>query len=81
MAESSEIRKMEDALKKAETSFHVLFEKMNGDGSARVVCDCNYKDLLENGSLAAAREKGLVRMEGKDYVMKDGDVVLFRFNV
>ena len=47
MAESSEIRKMEDALKKAETSFHVLFEKMNGDGSARVVCDCNYKDLLE----------------------------------
>ena len=42
----------------------------------------NFKqDLLENGSLAAAREKGLVRMEGKDYVMKDGDVVLFRFNV
>ena len=33
------------------------------------------------GSLAAAREKGLVRSEGKDYVMQDGDVVLFRFNV
>lgn len=41
----------------------------------------NYKDLLELGSLNAAREKGLVRMEGKDYVMQDGDVVLFRFNV
>ena len=41
----------------------------------------NYKDLLDNGSLSAAREKGLVRMEGKEYVMQDGDVVLFRFNV
>ena len=35
----------------------------------------NYKDLLEMGSLAAAREKGLVGMEGKDYVVKDGDVI------
>ncbi len=41
----------------------------------------NYQTLLEQGSLAAAREKGLVRSEGKDYVMQDGDVVLFRFNV
>ena len=41
----------------------------------------NYKDLLEHGSLAAAREKGLVGIEGKDYVVKDGDVILFRFNV
>lgn len=41
----------------------------------------NYRDLLEQGSLAAAREKGLVGMEGKDYVIKDGDVILFRFNV
>ncbi len=41
----------------------------------------NYRDLLDCGSLAAAREKGLVRMEGKEYVMQDGDVVLFRFNV
>ena len=40
-----------------------------------------YKDLIELGSLAAAREKGLVRSEGKEYVMQDGDVVLFRFNV
>lgn len=41
----------------------------------------NYKDLLEQGSLAAAREKGLVGVEGKDYVVRDGDVILFRFNV
>lgn len=41
----------------------------------------NYKDLLDCGSLAAAREKGIVRMEGKDYVVQDGDVILFRFNV
>ena len=41
----------------------------------------NYKDLLEQGSLSAAREKGLVGIEGKDYVVRDGDVILFRFNV
>ena len=41
----------------------------------------NYKTLLELGSLAAAREKGLVGMEGNEYVVKDGDVILFRFNV
>ena len=41
----------------------------------------NYKDLLECGSLAAAKDKGLVGLEGKDYVVKDGDVILFRFNV
>ncbi|MCB6366295.1 redox-regulated ATPase YchF [Intestinibacillus massiliensis] len=41
----------------------------------------SYDDLLACGSLAAAREKGLVRSEGKEYVMQDGDVVLFRFNV
>lgn len=40
-----------------------------------------YKDLIECGSLSAARDKGLVGMEGKDYVVKDGDVILFRFNV
>lgn len=40
-----------------------------------------YNDLMACGSMAAAKEKGLVRSEGKDYVMKDGDVVLFRFNV
>ena len=37
--------------------------------------------LVACGSKAAAREKGLVRLEGKDYVMQDGDVVEFRFNV
>ena len=41
----------------------------------------NYEVLLREGSLAAAREKGLVGMEGKEYVVKDGDVILFRFNV
>ncbi len=40
-----------------------------------------YEDLIELGSMTAAKEKGLVRSEGKEYVMKDGDVVLFRFNV
>ena len=40
-----------------------------------------YEDLVEHGSNAAAREKGLVRSEGKEYVMQDGDVVLFKFNV
>lgn len=41
----------------------------------------NYQDLLDCGSYPGAKEKGLVRLEGKDYVVKDGDVVLFRFNV
>ena len=55
---------------------HTDFER--GFIKAEVV---NYQDLLREGSLAAAREKGLVGMEGKDYVVKDGDVILFRFNV
>ena len=41
----------------------------------------NYQNLLDCGSYNAAKEKGLVRLEGKDYVVKDGDVILFRFNV
>ena len=40
-----------------------------------------YDDLIRCGSVAAAREKGLYRMEGKEYVVKDGDVMLFKFNV
>ena len=40
-----------------------------------------YDDLIRCGSMTAAKEKGLVRSEGKEYEMKDGDVVLFRFNV
>ena len=41
----------------------------------------NYDDLVKYGSIAAAREKGLVRLEGKEYIMQDGDVTYFRFNV
>jgi ribosome-binding ATPase YchF (GTP1/OBG family) len=41
----------------------------------------SYDDLMASGSMAAAREKGLVRQEGKDYVVADGDVILFKFNV
>ena len=54
---------------------HTDFEK--GFIKAEVV---NYQDLLNEGSLAKAKEKGLVRIEGKDYIIQDGDVVLFRFN-
>ena len=41
----------------------------------------SFKDLMEQGSMVAAKEKGLVRSEGKEYVMQDGDIVLFKFNV
>lgn len=41
----------------------------------------NYDDLIRLGSVTAARDKGLVRLEGKDYIMQDGDVTYFRFNV
>lgn len=41
----------------------------------------SYDDLIDCGNMVAAKEKGLVRIEGKDYIMEDGDVVLFRFNV
>ena len=41
----------------------------------------SYDDLIREGSMLAAKEKGLVRSEGKDYIMQDGDIVLFRFNV
>lgn len=41
----------------------------------------NYDDLVKCGGYNAAREKGLVRLEGKDYVVQDGDVIIFRFNV
>ena len=41
----------------------------------------SFDDLMATGSMAAAKEKGLVRSEGKEYVMQDGDIVLFRFNV
>ena len=41
----------------------------------------SYSDLIREGSMVAAREKGLVRSEGKEYVMQEGDIVLFKFNV
>lgn len=41
----------------------------------------SYNDLMEAGSMLGAKEKGLVRSEGKEYVMQDGDIVLFKFNV
>lgn len=55
---------------------HTDFER--GFIRAEVVA---YDDLMACGSMTAAKEKGLVRSEGKEYVMKDGDIVLFRFNV
>ncbi|WP_303816826.1 redox-regulated ATPase YchF [Selenomonas ruminantium] len=61
---------------KAAGKIHTDFER--GFIRAEIV---NYDDLVANGSVAAAREKGQVRVEGKDYVMQDGDVVNFRFNV
>jgi len=41
----------------------------------------SFEDLMKEGSMVAAKEKGLVRSEGKDYIMQDGDIVLFKFNV
>lgn len=55
---------------------HTDFEK--GFIKAEIV---SYEDLVEAGSFLKAKEKGKVRMEGKDYVVQDGDVILFRFNV
>ena len=55
---------------------HTDFER--GFIRAEVV---SFDDLMNCGSMAVAKEKGLVRSEGKDYVMNDGDIVLFRFNV
>ena len=55
---------------------HTDFEK--GFIKAEVV---SFADLIEAGSFVKAKEKGKVRMEGKDYVVQDGDVMLFRFNV
>ena len=51
---------------------------MRGFIKAEVI---SYTDLVKEGSYVAAKEKGLVRSEGKDYVMQEGDIVLFRFNV
>lgn len=69
------IKKGTKALKAA-GKIHTDFER--GFIRAEVVA---FKDLVEHGSNAAAKEKGLVRLEGKEYVVQDGDVILFRFNV
>ena len=55
---------------------HSDFEK--GFIRAEIV---SFDDLMACGSMAAAKEKGLVRLEGKEYVVQDGDIILFRFNV
>ena len=65
-----------DTAPKAAGVIHSDFER--GFIKAETVA---YDDLVKLGSVAAAREKGLYRMEGKDYVVKDGDVLLFKFNV
>ncbi|MEK7299342.1 MAG: redox-regulated ATPase YchF [Candidatus Margulisiibacteriota bacterium] len=65
-----------DTAPKAAGVIHTDFEK--GFIRANVV---SFTDLMATGSLKAAREKGLLRQEGKDYVMQDGDVVEFLFNV
>jgi len=61
---------------KAAGKIHTDFER--GFIRAEVTA---YEDLIAAGNPVAAKEKGLVRLEGKDYVVKDGDVILFRFNV
>lgn len=65
-----------DTAPKAAGVIHSDFER--GFIKAETVA---YDDLIKCGSIAAAREKGLYRMEGKEYVVKDGDVLLFKFNV
>jgi len=65
-----------DTAPKAAGVIHSDFER--GFIKAETVA---YDDLIQCGSVAAAREKGLYRMEGKEYVVKDGDVMLFKFNV
>ena len=65
-----------DTAPKAAGVIHTDFEK--GFIKAEIV---SFSDLDEHGSMAAAKAAGKVRMEGKDYVMVDGDVVEFRFNV
>jgi len=57
-------------------AIHTDFEK--GFIKAQIV---SYDDLMRVGSLAAARDQGLLRLEGKDYIMQEGDIVEFRFNV
>ena len=68
---------------KKEQKHHKLHGKIHSDIErgfirAEVV---SYDDLMREGSMNAVKEKGLLRSEGKEYIMQDGDIVLFRFNV
>ena len=78
--ESEEIRawtiKKGTKAPKAAGKIHTDFER--GFIRAEVVA---FEDLVKHGSSAAAKEKGLIKLEGKEYVVQDGDVILFRFNV
>ena len=65
-----------DTAPKAAGVIHSDFER--GFIKAETVA---YDDLVKCGSVAAAREKGLYRMEGREYIVQDGDVLLFKFNV
>ncbi len=65
-----------DTAPKAAGVIHSDFER--GFIKAETV---SYEDLVRCGSVAAARENGVYRMEGKEYVVADGDVLLFKFNV
>ena len=65
-----------DTAPKAAGVIHTDFER--GFIKAETV---SYQDLTRCGSIAAAREKGLYRMEGREYMVQDGDVMLFKFNV
>jgi ribosome-binding ATPase YchF (GTP1/OBG family) len=64
------------AAPQAAGKIHTDFER--GFIAAEVI---NWKNLIDCGSEAAAKEKGLLRLEGKNYIMKDGDVCVFRFSV
>ena len=57
--------------------------KIHTDFERGFICaeTVRYEDLVANGGMAGAKEKGLVGLQGKDYVVQDGDVITFRFNV
>ena len=55
-----------------------LLQKLSGN---KGVSKESYQDLIKVGSYASARDQGLMRLEGKDYIMQEGDIVNFRFNV
>ena len=64
--------------KAPETAGKIHSDIQRGFIKAEIV---SFDDLMREGSMVAAKEKGLVRSEGKEYIMQDGDIVLFKFNV